>query len=58
MISVSNEMFEQIEDFRFQNRFQTRSDATAELLRMGLEALKNMKGPETENSTESAEPFD
>ena len=41
MISVPNEIFEQIEDFRFKNRFQTRSAATTELIRLGIEALKN-----------------
>ncbi len=39
-VSVSNEMFQAIEDFRFRNRYQTRSEATAELIRLGLEALK------------------
>lgn len=39
-VSVTNEMFEEIEDFRFKNRFQTRSEATSELIRLGLEALK------------------
>lgn len=39
MISVDDEMFNAIEDFRFENRFQTRSEATAELIRLGLEAL-------------------
>ena len=33
-------MFRQIEDFRFKNRFPTRSEATVELIRLGLEALK------------------
>lgn len=40
MISVDDEMFEAIEDFRFCNRYQTRSEATAELIRLGLEELK------------------
>ena len=39
-VSVDNELFQQIEDFRFERRFQTRSEATIELIRMGLEALK------------------
>lgn len=43
MISVTNEMFEQIEDFRFQNRYQTRSEATKELLRLGIDALKQQE---------------
>ena len=44
MISVDDEMFNAIEDFRFENRFQTRSEATAELIRLGLEALNKKKG--------------
>ena len=51
MISVTNEMFEQIEDFRFIKRFQTRSEATTELLRLGIEVLK--KQQETEKDGES-----
>ena len=39
-VSVDNELFSQIEDFRFEHRYQTRSEATAELIRLGLEALK------------------
>ena len=39
-VSVDNELFQQIEDFRFEHRFQTRSEATVELIRLGLEALR------------------
>ena len=39
-VSVDNELFQQIEDFRFANRYQTRSEATVELIRRGLETLK------------------
>jgi len=39
-VSVDNELFQQIEDFRFEHRYQTRSEATVELIRLGLEALK------------------
>lgn len=39
-VSVDNELFQQIEDFRFEHRFQTRSEATVELIRLGLEQLK------------------
>ena len=39
-VSVDNELFSQIEDFRFEHRYQTRSEATAELIRLGLQALK------------------
>lgn len=43
MISVDTEMFNAIEDFRFEHRFQTRSEATAELIRLGLESVKREK---------------
>lgn len=39
-VSVDNELFQRIEDFRFEHRFQTRSEATVELIRLGLETLK------------------
>lgn len=39
-VSVDPELFRQIEDFRFEHRFQTRSEATVELIRLGLEQLK------------------
>lgn len=40
MISVDDEMFFEIEDFRYENRFPTRSEATAALIRLGLEQIK------------------
>ncbi len=40
MISVDDELFKEIEDFRFEKRYQTRSEATAELIRLGLEVIK------------------
>ena len=45
-VSVDRELFQQIEDFRFERRFQTRSEATVELIRLGLEQL----GKEQEHS--------
>lgn len=42
-VSVDNEMFQEIEDFRYKNRFQTRSEATVELIRLGLDALKQQE---------------
>ncbi|WP_306488322.1 ribbon-helix-helix domain-containing protein [Agathobaculum sp.] len=38
-VSVDDEMFEQIENFRFENRYKTRSQATVELIRLGIEQL-------------------
>jgi metal-responsive CopG/Arc/MetJ family transcriptional regulator len=43
MISVDEDMFKEIEDFRFERRYQTRSEATTELIRLGLEAIKKQK---------------
>ena len=39
-VSVDQDLFQQIEDFRFSRRFQTRSEATVELIRLGLAALE------------------
>lgn len=44
-VSVDNDLFQQIEDFRFEHRFQTRSEATVELIRLGLESLKKNNRP-------------
>lgn len=43
MISVDDEMFNAIEDYRFEQRFQTRSEATTELIRLGLEHIQKEK---------------
>lgn len=42
-VSVDQDMFEKIEDFRFENRYQTRAEATVELIRLGLEVLEEKK---------------
>ena len=54
-VSVDKEMFQQIEDFRFEHRYQTRSEATMELIRLGLEALQKetaVQEKEQENHAE------
>ena len=48
-VSVDPELFRQIEDFRFSRRYQTRSEATAELIRLGLAAL-GQEAPEKEEA--------
>lgn len=40
MISVDDAMFLEIEDFRYEKRYPTRSEATSELIRLGLEVIK------------------
>ena len=39
-VSVDEELFQEIENYRFQNRFQTRSKATVQLIRYALKHLK------------------
>lgn len=43
MVSVDEDMFKEIEDFRFEKRYPTRSEATTELIRLGLEVVKKQK---------------
>lgn len=43
MISVDDDLFRAIEDFRFERHFQTRSEATTELIRLGLKSLDDNK---------------
>lgn len=42
-VSVDDELFQQIENFRFENRFQTRSEATVELIKLGIKQLEKEK---------------
>ena len=42
-VSVDDDLFSKIEDFRFENRFQTRAEATVELIRLGLEVVEKRK---------------
>lgn len=39
-ITLDDEMFKEIEDFRFEQRYPNRNQATIELIRLGLEQLK------------------
>ena len=39
-ISLDDDMFQDIEDFRFENRYANRNQATIELIRLGLETIK------------------
>lgn len=39
-VSVDKELFQRIENFRFEHHFQTRSQATVELIRLGLDSLE------------------
>lgn len=39
-ITVDDALMKEIDDFRFHNRYNSRSQATLDLIRIGLEALK------------------
>lgn len=57
MISVSDDMFRAIEDFRFSQRYQTRSEATCELIRLGLEVVAQQLEPDDSfNNNHSKRP--
>lgn len=42
-VSVDQKMFQEIEDFRFENRYQTRAEATVELIRLELQTVHEKK---------------
>lgn len=39
-VIVDDELLKRIDDFRFENRYPSRSAATLELIRLGMEALE------------------
>ena len=52
-ITLDEEMLKKIDDFRFENRFPNRTQATLELIRIGMEALE--KQQEEQKSKPSSE---
>jgi len=40
-ITADDDLMKEIDDFRFNNRYSSRSKATIELIRLGLAALKD-----------------
>lgn len=49
-ITVPEEMLKQIDDFRFANRYATRTQATNELIRLGIEALERKMKEERDSA--------
>lgn len=45
-VIVDDDLLKQIDDFRFENRYPSRSAATLELIRVGLDALKAKENQE------------
>ena len=52
-VSVDDELFQRIEDIRYEHRYQTRSQATVELIRLGLEALKKEQTEKNDASSDN-----
>lgn len=48
-VIVDEELLKEIDDFRFENRYPSRSAATLELIRMGIEQLKKEKEAASSN---------
>ncbi|MDR2043136.1 MAG: ribbon-helix-helix domain-containing protein [Clostridium sp.] len=46
-ITVPDEMLQEIDDFRYEHRYPTRTQAVNELLRLGIEALEKRQAAET-----------
>ncbi len=42
-ITLDDDMFKEVENFRFEHRYQTRNQATIELIRLGLETVKGQE---------------
>lgn len=50
-VIVDEELLKRIDDFRFENRYASRSAATLELIRLGMEALeKRQKESESKDN--------
>ena len=48
-VIVDEELLKEIDDFRFENRYPSRSAATLELIRIGIEQLKKEKEAASSN---------
>lgn len=48
-VIVDEELLKEIDDFRFENRYPSRSAATLELIRIGIEQLKKEKEASSSN---------
>lgn len=49
-IILDEELMQEIEDFRFDNRYPSRSAAALELLRIGLKTIKQEQTKKSQNS--------
>lgn len=49
-IVVDEELLKRIDDFRFENRYPSRSSATLELIRLGMDALEKQQAAQTKKA--------
>ena len=42
-IAIPQDVFNELEDYRFEKRYASRSKATVDILKLGLEALKKQQ---------------
>lgn len=54
-VIVDEELLKEIDDFRFENRYPSRSAATLELIRLGMDAIKKQKQAQKKKSDTSKE---
>ena len=54
-VIVDEELLKEIDDFRFENRYPSRSAATLELIRLGMDALKKQQKQAQKKSSDTAE---
>ena len=52
-ITLDEELFKEVEDFRFGQRYQTRNQATIALIRLGLEAFRKQQETQEHKPSES-----
>lgn len=50
-VSVDDELLKQIEDYQFEHRYKSRSSATVELIRLGIQQLMREQPEIVQNTT-------
>lgn len=56
-VSVDDELLKQIEDYQFEHRYKTRSSATVELIRLGIQQLMQGQPKIAQNTAPVPAPF-
>ena len=46
-VTVDEDLLKEIDDFRFENRYSSRSAATLDLIRLGMKSLKKQQADKT-----------